>query len=321
MLKTTQVGRLRNAWSTPLVSVFDTQAMQRAIIGLTVVILAVLTSACSTIRFGYGQAPTLAYHWMDSWVDFDEPQGVKATDALQGMLGWHRRTQLPDYAQWLSRAASQMARDTTPDEVCRLGDEIGERWVALAEHLLPAVATIGVSLSDAQFARMQKRFDESVKRFRDDYAKPDAKEREQTALKRLVQRSEMVYGSLDDAQMAVLTKAAKTPTFDPDMVLAERTLRQRELMQMLKDARRAAQAGPREAAVDKLRAGLREWAQQGVQSARPEYRAQQKRIKDNNCTLSAQVHNVGGPEVRQAARERLENWAADARSLAGISGQ
>jgi hypothetical protein len=53
-----------------------------------------------------------------------------------------------------------------------------------------------------------------------------------------------------------------------------------------------------------------------VQSPRADYRAFQKRMQEASCALSAQVHNAGGVAVRKAAREKLESWAADAKSLA-----
>jgi hypothetical protein len=291
----------------------------RPIIGVALVVAIVVLSACSTIRFGYGQAPTLAYHWLDSWVDFDDAQALKARDALDGLFRWHRRTQLPDYAHWLSGFAARVTRDTTPDETCGTAKELGERWMKVVDHLMPAAAELGASLSDAQLARMQKRMDESNKRFRDDYVKRDPRAREESDLKRFVSRSEWIYGSLDDAQMAVLADAAKAPYFDVEVVIAERVRRQAELFEILRDGRRAVQEGPREPALTKLRATLKDWAHQGIESKRPGYREEQKRMQVYNCALSAKVHNVGGGAVRQAAREKLQGWAADAKALAEVS--
>ncbi len=289
------------------------------IIGFVLAAMLLLLSACSTIRLGYGQAPTLAYHWIDSWIDFDDAQAVKAREGLEATMRWHRRTQLPDYAQWLDKTSLRVLQDTTADEVCRTSGELTTRWMALIDQMLPAATEIAATLSDAQLARIQKRFDEGMKTFRDDYAKPDPKAREETSFKRLVSRSETLYGSLDEAQTALLSKAAKTPTFDPEVVMTERMLRQNELMQILKEGRRAVQQGPREPALAQMRGALRQWSEQAMQSARPAYRAYQKRMQEANCDLSAQVHNVAGAPVRQAARERLKGWETDARALAAAA--
>ena len=289
------------------------------IIGFVILVALALLSACSTIRLGYGQAPTLAYHWLDSWVGFDDVQAPKAREALDATMTWHRRTQLPDYAQWLDRTAATVTREVTADEVCRAGKDVEVRWFAFLDQLMPHATELAASLSDAQLARIQKRFDEGLKRFRDEYAKDDPQAREEANLKRMVSRSETLYATLDAAQTAVLAKAAKTAMFDPESILAERKLRQRELMEILKEGRRAVQAGPRDTALVQLRAALRQWAQEGVQSPRPAYRAYQQRSQEANCVLSAQVHNAGGAAVRQAARDKLKGWEADARALAAAA--
>ncbi len=318
----------------------------RSIMGFVLVAILVLTSACSTIRLGYGQAPTLLYHWLDGWVDFDDAQQAKVREALDAMLVWHRRTQLPDYARWLSKTAAEAPRDNlTADEMCRTGKDLEARWFALIDHLMPAAADLAASLSDAQIARIQKRFDEGLERYREEFAIPDAKEREKKALERAISRSENFYGSLDDAQKAVLAASVKTPGYDPEAVITERRHRVRELVEIVREGRRAVQeglsaapgrseaaeapprgaasaserGGPREAALAKLRVALREWTAHGVQSPRAEYRALQTRMQQASCALSAKVHNAGGASVRQAAREKLESWAADAKVLAAAA--
>lgn len=296
------------------------QRVMRSIMWFVLVLAVALTSACSAIRFGYGQVPTFAYHWLDGWIDFDDAQATKARDALDAMHRWHRRTQLPDYAQWLTKTAAEMARgDVTADEVCRSGKELEARWFALVDHLSPAAAELMASLSDKQIARLEKRFDEGLKRFRDDYAKGDAKAREEKSLERAVSRSETIYGSLDDAQKAVLEQHVKTPLWDPEIVIVERKQRIRDLIEIVKDGRRAVQDGPRDAALAKLRVSLRDWAEGGVQSPRADYRAFQKRMQEASCALSAKVHNAGGAAVRQAARQKLEGWAGDAKALAAAA--
>lgn len=296
------------------------QRAVRSIIGFMLVVAVLLTSACSAVRLGYGQVPTLAYHWLDSWVDFDDVQGAKAREALEAMHRWHRRTQLPDYAQWLTKTAAEMPRaNLTADEVCGAGKDLEARWFALIDQMMPAAAELAASLNDAQIVRIQKRFDEGLKRYRDEYTKDDPQTREKKSLERTVSRSETIYGSLDEAQIALLAKAAKTPLWDPEIVIAERKQRVRELVDIVKEGRRAAQEGPRDAALAKLRVSLREWAGQGIRSPRADYRAFQKRMQEASCALSAQVHNAGGAPVRQAAREKFESWAGDAKSLAGNS--
>ncbi|MFM8901356.1 MAG: hypothetical protein ACKOF9_15630 [Burkholderiales bacterium] len=44
--------------------------------------LPVLLAACSAARLGYGQGPTLAYWWLDGYVDFNEAQSLRVREDL-----------------------------------------------------------------------------------------------------------------------------------------------------------------------------------------------------------------------------------------------
>ncbi len=283
------------------------------IIGLCA--LGVGVSGCTMVRLGYGSADDLAYLWLDGWFDFNDEQTPKARAALADALMWHRKTQLPDYAQWLAKTSSDVANNTTADAVCKLSAEVYERFSRMSDRMLPAAAEIAVTLTDAQLAHMQARFDKGQVKFRDEYAKGDAKTREAAALERSISRAESVYGNIDDAQREVLAQAIKTSPFDATLMLGERATRMREAIQIVKDARAMAASGAKSAAVAQFQGAIKRWAQEGRTSPRSGYRAYQQRTNDYNCALSAQVHNVASAATRQGARERLKGWESDARSL------
>ncbi len=274
-------------------------------------------SGCTMVRLGYGNADDLAYLWLDGWLDFNDEQTPQARKLLADTLQWHRRTQLPDYARWLAKIQADVMQDTTPEAVCKLGNELNDRISTLSERVMPASADIAVTLTDAQLAHMQKRFDQGQKKFLDEYGKGDAKAREAATLERSISRAESIYGSLDDAQRAVLAQAAKSSPFDAQLTATERATRMREMMQILKTARDAAAAGPeaKAQAAAQLQVVVKKWLREGRASPRAVYRAYQERSSDYTCTVSAQVHNAAAPATRQGARDRLKGWEADARAL------
>jgi hypothetical protein len=59
----------------------------------------VLVSGCSAIGLVYKQADTLAFRWLDRYADFDDAQSLRVREAIAAWFSWHRRTQLPDYAE------------------------------------------------------------------------------------------------------------------------------------------------------------------------------------------------------------------------------
>jgi Family of unknown function (DUF6279) len=276
-------------------------------------------SGCAMVRIGYGSADELAYRWLDSWFDFSDTQAVKAREGLESLHAWHRKTQLPDYAQFLAKTGQDLQRDTTPQAVCKLSAEVFERVTRAGEFMMPKAVEIAVTLSDAQLASMQKRFEKGQAKYRDDYVKTDPKAREASQLERSISRAESLYGSIDANQRDVLTKAVGTNPNDPQAALAERAVRHTELMQMLRAARTVAADGKPEAAHAQLRSGLKKWFDESRASPRPAYRAYQQKVNDYNCAVSAQVHNAAEPATRQAARDKLKGWETDARYLAGVA--
>ena len=66
------------------------------IIGLCAACLAM--ASCSVVRLGYGQAPDLAYWWIDSYIDLNEAQTPRLRKELDELAQWHRSRELPEIA-------------------------------------------------------------------------------------------------------------------------------------------------------------------------------------------------------------------------------
>ena len=61
-----------------------------------------LLAGCSALRLGYDQGPTLAWWWLDGYVDFRSEQAPRAKEAIRQWFAWHRTAQLPGHAAWLA---------------------------------------------------------------------------------------------------------------------------------------------------------------------------------------------------------------------------
>jgi len=281
--------------------------LRRWIIGASVLLLA----ACSVLRLTYGSAPNLAYWWLDDYVEFDAGQGERARDALADWFAWHRATQLPDYAGLLAGAQGQMLHDITPAQVCRWVDVLRQRLEAGYEHGVPALADMVRTLSTPQLRRIERRFRKADDELRAEYLQATAVERLAESTRRLVARAEMVYGELGEAQRELLAQGVAGSPFDPQRWLAERQLRQREIV----DTLRALHAERADAA--RTQAALRLFAAHAAQSPRAAYREYQQRLFDHHCRLVARLHNSTTPEQRRLGIARLGAWEADLRALAG----
>ena len=264
---------------------------------------------CSMLRLAYSQAGQVAYWWLDSYVDFDSEQTVRVREGLAQWFAWHRKSQLPDYAALLDRAAEESLADTTPERACRWFDLLRERTDVAVRQGLPAVAGVLATLRPEQLARLARKQASTNEELRDEYLQANPVKRREASVKRAVERAEQLYGRLDAAQRAQVAAVVAVSPFDPERWLAERQRRQRDVLQTASTLAAAGIAG--EAGTTAV---LGVW--QRIQHSPDEsYVSYAHALERYNCEAAAQLHNATSPEQREALRRRLKGWEADLRQL------
>ncbi|HEY3633553.1 MAG TPA: DUF6279 family lipoprotein, partial [Caldimonas sp.] len=254
-------------------------------------------------------ASPIAFRWIDSYVDLDDAQSLVARGALDETVAWHRRTQLPDYVELLGRAESEVLADTTPERVCAWVGESRSRAEPILQFLAPAITDVALTLAPAQFAHIEKRFTQTNEEFRDEHLQRNPRWRQRAATERAVERAEMLYGKLDDAQRALIADSVRTSPYDAERVDAERKLRQQEALVFFRRLR-AANPG-REEALLEVRAYLRVLDH----SPRETYRVYAERVIAHDCALASALQNAASAEERRNAAQKLGGWRDDLRAL------
>lgn len=273
--------------------------------------LAVLAvSACSTVRFGYSQAPDLAYWWLDGYADFDEAQTLRTREGIAGWFAWHRRTQLPDYVRLLARAQAEALADTTPDRACHWWRELSERAELALTEALPAASRIVPLLGAAQIRHVERRYAKTNDEFRSEYLAADREQRLRVSVERAIDRLEFFYGRLDETQRDQVGRLIAASPFDAERWQAERQQRQQEALALLRRAA-AEKPGP-----DAVLAMLRAYTARLFRSPREDYRRYQEKLVVFNCAFAASVHNTATAAQRQTLASRLKGWELDLRTLA-----
>jgi hypothetical protein len=295
------------------------RAMQRpffrsVIIGVALA-LTTLLSGCGAMRLAYNQAPDLGYWWLDKYIDFNDEQTPRVRDAIASWFRWNRSTQLPDYARWLDKLAGDLQQPVAAAQVCRWTDEVESRMFVGLDQALPALAETALSLKPEQLKHIEKRYAKVNDDYADDYLQPDPQDRVKATMKRTMERAEMLYGDLDDAQTAQVKRAMAASPFDPELWLAERKARQQDVLQTLRKllAERPPQA--------QAQAALRAIAERVQHSPRENFRSYQEKLTRYNCEFAAQLHNTTNAEQRQYAAKKLKGWAGDFRALAADGGR
>ena len=282
----------------------------RRIIGVAAIAVAALAAGCSSIKLAYETFPSLTYFWINGYVDLEGEQSPQVREALASLHQWHRRNELPLYADLLTRTSQMAPGDVKAAEVCGLFDDMRGRFVALAEHAEPATAALAARLAPAQLRNMEEKYANNNRKYRKEWIDVSREKRLERRYEEILKRSEDFYGRLGPAQRDAIREQVAHSVFNPTVVLAERLRRQRDAVQTLERVH-AMNASPAQARVE-----VHAWLQRGLRSPDADYRAYEQKLRDESCSGFAAAHATTTPEQREKARQRLLSYAKDLRELA-----
>lgn len=281
------------------------------IIGLLA--LAVLLNACSAIKIAYNQAPELAYWYLDGYVDFNGNQMVQVKDELARLQAWHRQSQLPIYADTLEKLQQEVPASMSSERICAVYTDVRRKLMAVSDRAEPAMAVLATSIEPQQIAQIEKRFEKSNKEYREDYIEATPKSSRKKRYRQAVDRAEMLYGRLDDAQLAMIGKNVDQSPFDARVFYAERLRRQRDATQNLRALVAARQNGTQSA--EKTRAAVRGVIERSFNSPDAAYRNYQEKFTRDGCVDLAEFHETTTSAQRAHAVKTLEKYEQDMRIL------
>jgi hypothetical protein len=267
-------------------------------------------AGCSAIKLGYNNADDLVFWWLDSYLDFTDEQAPRVREDLARLHRWHRTSELPQFGLILADMERLAPADITPAQACAFVVRARERLDALAAQAEPAVVTFAMSLSPDQLAHLERKYEKVNADFRKEWVTPPPGEQADKRFDQFVQRSEMIYGTLEETQTLALRREMQQTVFDSKRVLHERRQRQRDALQTLKQV-----AGqPIEFA--QARRIMRGFLDRIREPADPASRAYQQALIDEGCRTFAALHNSTSTAQREVAARRLRAYQRDLRELA-----
>lgn len=285
------------------------------IIGVLAVLAAgVLMQACSAIKVAYNQAPELGYWQLDSYFDLNSTQGAQVKNELARLQGWHRETQLPAYIAALQKLETQLPGNIDARQACSIVADVRTKLVTMTSHAEPAMAGLVVQLGSQQLANLERKFAKGDEEFKDDFIDASAKSARNKRYKQAVKRAEMLYGRLEERQLAVINERIDRSSFDAKLSLAERQRRQQDALQTLRPL-----VGGQASATAALPA-VHGWLERAYNSPTPAHRAYMEELTQDGCKTFAEVHNSTTPEQRRKAVEVVQGYAQDFRLLGGQRG-
>jgi hypothetical protein len=213
---------------------------------------ALLLGACSTADFAYRnagllyeQAPSFLLWSVDDYLDLTAAQKDLARGRLARALEWHRRSELPRYASFLSDLEQQVDAGLDERALRDDRDRLRAFYRAIAEHLLPDAADLFATMDDGQVNELARGLARA-----DDKVLEEAPRLREKSLGRTLDHLEAWTGKLAPAQREMVKSRLRAqPNLTPQRV-AEWRVRQGALVALLR------QRPPRDAMVRALDALL-----------------------------------------------------------------
>lgn len=283
--------------------------LSRGAIACAMLLVVLLLGGCSNLKLAYGQAPTLAYWWLDRYADFVDDQKPRARAAVDQWFAWHRREQLADDAALLDQLAREAEREITGAQVCQWVKVYERKRDLYLTQFAPAVADVAARLGPQNLRQIESRFAKVNETWRDEHVQGDLKEREVAMVKRVLDRAELLYGRLDRAQRSFIAQAMRQAPWDPERAYAERLADQREALAALQ------RLGQRSLSAEQRQELARSTLLHLVQASDEAQRQLREQLYRYQCQFTAELHNRMTAEQRRHAVERLHDWAQDLRSF------
>ena len=281
-----------------------------------VLVLAALLSACSAVKTGYNQLPTLAFFYLDGYADFTDVQSLQVKSELTKLHAWHRQTQLPAYADLLDKLQAALQGNITPAQVCAVWSDVRRQLLAVPAQAEPAIAVLAVSLQPEQLQHMQRKFTRGNADYRKDFIDAAPAAIRAKRYEQATSRADMLYGPLDEQQLRRIGQLVDQSGLNAPLVYAERLRRQQDALQTLRAISAANTSVNTSANTAAVQTQLRALLDRTLASPEPAYRNYIDKNTLENCRAVAELHNSTTDVQRRKAIRVIRGYAVDFRTLA-----
>lgn len=266
-----------------------------------------LGSGCSMLRVGYGHFDSVAAWMAHDYFDLNADQRDLFAQRFDRLHSWHRQTQLPEYAQFLSDIQSRARRGLRESDMLWVVDGLKQRYARIAVRGAADAAELLATLTPEQIESFRQQVDKDNKKFLREHRINDGEaERRKVVRERSLSQLRDWVGSLSDAQQTKISVLLQTMPLADRLRHEDRLRRQREFFALLE-----MRGGDRTAFTTRLRDWLVNW-----EAGRS---AEQMRLFDESWKKRAEfyaaVDHLLTPAQRQHLLHRLQDYIDDFREL------
>ena len=275
-----------------------------------VAIFAMMLSACNSLQLAYNFAPGLIAYRMNSYLNLDEKQQATLDQELVSFTAWHDETALPLYTktlnQWATRVENGQPFDAS--EILGLQETVEQQLRALGLRAGAQLGPLMASLGPRQTQRLKVKLDESNQEYFSDYLKnTDSPRNIKKRHQRVIERFEDWLGTLTVAQQKILTQTSDARTPMLARWDAERKLRQKDLLSMMR-AQENADSKQAQQALQVYLGSLNQYRD-------PTLIAQRDALRLEWAQATADILNSATPAQKIFLQKKLRGYAQDFAAL------
>ena len=272
--------------------------------------LAALLGGCAMVRIAYNNAEPLVRYTAHDYFDLDEGQSEEFRKRLLQFHDWHRRTELPAYAELLRAAANKGANGVSREDLTWAAEALRARYRVIITKAVEDTASILVTLTPPQIVELEERLAKANAKYAKEFLPADENKRFRAQAKRLVGRFEDWTGTLSDEQEDRIGRFVKAHMHTAQMRFENRKRWQRKAVDLIRQVRT-----PKE-----LAARLADIFVQPANHRLPEV-VQALAVWESELTdLVLDLDRTLTPEQRARVLRRMQRYAEDFEALSGQSG-
>lgn len=276
--------------------------------------LASMLLACSAARIGYNNGETVSYWWLNSYVDFESEQKPWVKQHIDELFAWHRKTQLREYVQLVSRIQHRDLSTVTKADLLGDYDDGRTRLTRITERAAPDLADLALSLTPAQIANIDEKFTKNNDKFRKEYLKGGTAERQEFRYKKMMKQAEYWFGNFSREQETKLRALSDARPLNNELMLADRMQRQKELIAMLRKIH--AEKPSRDATATMIRKYVADTINH---FGNKQQQAFADATTEANAALVAEMMRMATPEQKRHFINTLQDWVSDFNRLSALA--
>jgi hypothetical protein len=265
-----------------------------------------ILASCTALQFTYSTADWILLWRMDRYFDLSADQRSYLNGQAKSLHRWHRRTQLPQYAQFVRNFEQRTRQRLTREDVERVLASVEQFRVQLAEQAAPPGANFLGSVTPRQVRHFQDQLAVEHRRLLSEIGM-DQEARVRQRLATVSRTLTSWVGRLSSEQEHRIGQWIRDMPDLTDMWLEHRLSRQSALLELL-------DTSPNHSMLDQE---LFQWLAHANSGGSPGYLVASKKWREALKTLVVNIDGILTGEQRQHLSKELESLIRKLTKMAG----